>query len=148
MQLFVNKYGASRILGAENWNSVTDLSLPSATTTYPHLRCALLVANLISPKVVDGVARHLMKGDVDSMKQKKLQPTVSQLETDLAHAWDVTIKLGGEGRLPFPHQEYGRFACRQVLHFMKKSKTGREKRTFKDVAEIRSLFVQSLPCRP
>ena len=142
--LFAREFGASRILGAEYWNAVTDLSLPSATTTYPHLRCAMLAANLISPKVVDGVARHLMKGDVDSMKQKKLQPTVAQLETDLAHAWDVTIKLGGEGRLPFPHQEYGRFACRQVLHFMKKSKTGREKRTFKDVAEIRSLFVQSL----
>jgi len=123
---------------------VTDLSLPSATTTYPHLRCALLAANLISPKVVDGASKHLMKGDIDSLRQKKLQALVGQLETDLAHAWDVTIKLGGEGRLPFPHQEYGRFACRQVLHFMKKSKTGREKRTFKDVAEIRSLFVQSL----
>ena len=85
-----------------------------------------------------------MKGDIDSLRQKKLQPLVGQLETDLAHAWDVTIKLSGEKRLPSPHQEYGRFACRQVLHVLKKSKTGREKRAFKDVAEIRSLFVQSL----
>ena len=85
-----------------------------------------------------------MKGDIDALKQKKLQPLVSQLETDLAHAWEVTMKLSGEGRLACPHQEYARFACGQILHFLKKSKTGREKRAFKDVAEIRSLFVQSL----
>ena len=69
---FALKYGATKRLGEEFINAVATVRLSSNLSGHALGRAALLAANLVSPKVVDGVARLVSKTDVNRLAGKHL----------------------------------------------------------------------------
>ena len=67
---FAKTFGESKRLGQDFIQAVTDISWGLHKPNL-HVRTALLAANLISPRVVDGVARLLCKSDVEKLRQKE-----------------------------------------------------------------------------
>ena len=141
---FSKRYGENKRLGEDFIKGVTE-TVFSASRRVPHLRTAFLAANLVSPKVVDGVAKLLVKSDIEKLKSKDLASKVDASESEMATAWSIVEKLwesdiSRESLYPV----VGRFHCRVVLWVTSKGKLGFEKKEYKTLEEIRSVFVQEL----
>ena len=147
LDTFSKEYGESRVLGSEFLGAVVNASFQTNSTLFPHVRTALIATNLISPKVVDGIARLLVRSDVDSLKRKENLQKLLDIEGALSHAWDIVKAHEAAGHLQNSHIVFGRFSTRIILHQLLKSKHGVEGRTFNSQAEIKSLFVADLKKR-
>jgi hypothetical protein len=147
LDTFSKEYGESRVLGSEFLGAVVNATFQCNSTLFPHLRTALIAANLISPKVIDGIARLLVRSDVEGLKRKENVQKILDIEGALGHAWEIVKAHEAAGHLPTSHIVFGRFSTRIVLHQLQKSKLGAEGRTFKSQAEIKTLFVTDLKKR-
>ena len=142
---FSKRYGENKRLGEDFIKGVAE-TVFSASRRVPHLRTAFLAANLVSPKVVDGVAKLLVKSDVEKLKSKDLAATVDDSESELAEAWGIAERLwdsnicSREGLYPV----IGRFHCRVVLWLTAKGKLGFEGKEYKKLQDIRNVFAQEL----
>jgi hypothetical protein len=68
-------YGENIRLGEDYLKAVTECNF-GPTRKCPHTRTALIAANLVSKKVTDGIAKLLVKSDVERLKSKDLRATV------------------------------------------------------------------------
>lgn len=143
---FSKAFGENRRLGEEFLRAVTDAAFPSLTTRYPHVRTALLATNLVSPKVVDGVARLLAKADVERLRAKSSIPLLDKVEGMMAHAWEVAAKVMVSQAVSTckTYPVLGRLHTRTILHITNKAKLGFEKLEFKSIEQIQQRFVEEL----
>jgi len=129
---FSKLFGANIKLGEEYLKAVTEAQFPSATLMFPFVRTALVATNLISPKVVDGIAKLLTPADVSRLKAKDQLSTLEGLETAMQHAWSVVQLHLHEHRFSDGTgcALIGRFLTRAILHACNKSKLGFEKKEY------------------
>ena len=52
---FARQFSANLVIGQQFFTSVVQVQFPTQTSRYPSVRASLIAANLVSPKVVDGL---------------------------------------------------------------------------------------------
>ena len=116
------------------------------TCRYPHTRTALIATNLVSPKVVDGISRLLVKSDVDRLKSKERSDALDKCEESMSHAWDLLMQLHQQSKLGADeaYALLGRKQTRTILYLTQKSKQGFEKREFQSLQEIQAALMDEL----
>ena len=133
-------------LGETFWNTIANTAFASKTTRHPRLRNALILTNLTSPKLEDGIAKLITKTDVNSLCQKASLEKTKVLETRLEQGSSIVEALLAQGKLK-PDEELGalgRFHVRLVLHALDKEKHGREQTKYKSVDAICSTLLKDL----
>ena len=73
------QYGDNPFLGEEFMNTVVD-SQWSKTTLRPFVKVALTLTNCTATKLVDGVAKLITKTDIPSLKAKKFEHGLNEIE--------------------------------------------------------------------
>ena len=83
---------------------------------------ALILCNLVSPKVVDKISKLITKTDVLFLQKYQDLPAVEQL---LANGWKLMLKAAQDGKqtLEVGYGNFGKFAVRVTLHVLKKRTT-------------------------
>ena len=76
---FAKAFGPNEKLGGVFLQALIDLKL-KGSTPYPFLRTALMATNLAGNKIVDGIARFVIKADLDKLRSNKLCYAVAELE--------------------------------------------------------------------
>jgi len=132
---FAKEYGESLRLGEDYLRAVTEVQF-GPTKKCPHIRTALLAVNLCTSKVVDGVGKLLVKGDVEKLKKCK---EIDCLESTMQTAWDILIL---QAPREIMHRLLGRLQCRCVLWATGKGKLGFEKKAYEGgLEEIKRAFI-------
>ena len=114
------------MIGEEAMCSVTYLDFKDTTTTFPWLRASLLCANLSLPRIVDGVAKLLLKSDIDKVKAK---PESLQVENAIVANWQL-LQQTGKAKAPEGLPCMARAMIRLALHLCKKESKGRDTKVF------------------
>jgi hypothetical protein len=143
LDAFAKVYGENRKIGQEFFTAVTECSFStSPLNVFPHVRTGLLATNLVSPKVVDGLAKLLVKSDVLALCKKDKKVIAEQAEAMLSDAWDkahVQVKAGTLTEMQV-YSVMGKLHTRTILHLTGKAKHGFEKLEFKNLQEVRNQF--------
>ena len=135
---FAKRYGENLRLGREFLVSVTYVKLDKdGIEGFPYIRIGCVATNLVSTKIVDSIAKTIVKSDVERLKHKDVRKTLVEAELMLKTAWKLTNKLEGEVDLT---DQLGRLLCRTTLFICTKQKLSNETATFEDISEIRSAF--------
>ena len=129
------------MIGEEAMCSVTYLEFKDKTTTFPWLRASILCANLSSPRVVDGVAKLLLKSDMDRLKAK---PESLQVENAIVANWQLLQEIG-KAKTPEGLSCMARAMIRLALHLCKKESKGRDTTVFGSITHIGQQFL--LECK-
>lgn len=152
LDTFSKTFGESKILGVEFLTAVVEANLSgSPLEMYPHIRTGLLATNLVSTKIVDGIARLLTKSDVQALAKKEKRQEVKSTESMLGDCWCTAVDFIEHGHVTFDKVclLLGRLHTRSILHLVGKGKIGPEKRVFDSIGSIlqcfRDEFVKSLP---
>ena len=111
--------GPLRRLGGELLRKVVSLQWPK-NKVYPRVINALLMTNLSSSKVSDGICRLLTPMALNRFASKRLEAMLQQVETTMENARQVCDRL----QLAAHHQALllGQLAVRCVTHFKKVEK--------------------------
>jgi len=75
-------------LGETFIQAIVDLQFKTSAKL-PLLRASLVAANLVAPKVVDGIARLVTPTDVATLKSKEKLILCTAAESFLGEAWDT-----------------------------------------------------------
>jgi hypothetical protein len=144
LDAFSKAFGENLKLGREFIETCTETSFHSNEKLFVHVRTGLLAANLISPKVVDGIARLLVKSDVEKLKNTSMKAKLDSCEDLLSAAWNkITVSQAASsvaGHRDHCYATYGRFSIRCILHLVSKEKQGREKKEYANLDAIKLLF--------
>lgn len=107
--------------------SVTDTTF-SPTQHFPICRQAFLAANLISPKVQDGISKLLVKSDMHKLTAKGRVAELELAERSFEEARGFLANAAGQRGLTAAEHDglYGRFLVRVALHLAGKGKLGFE----------------------
>ena len=94
------------------------------------VRIGALAVNLIAEKVVDGVAKLLVKGDVEAMKGKNKMKATLECEAMLQRAKCIAEKLYNDGAIDITQFDelFGSALTRAVLTLTGKGRIGPEKK--------------------
>lgn len=136
---FSKAFGENRRLGEEFLTVVTETSFNNSSVTkrHPHIRTGLLATNLTSPKVVDGVARLLVKSDVERLKHKSQANRVDEAEETMRQGWELVASLANKQQA---YPALGRLHTRTILHLTAKAKSGFEKTCWSSFSAILDEF--------
>lgn len=126
------------MIGEEAMCSVAYIDFKDTTTTYPWLRASLLCANLSSPRIVDGVAKLLLKSDIDKVKAK---PESLQVEKAIVANWQL-FQQTGKAKTPEGLSCMARAMIRLALHLCKQESKGRDTKVFSSIADINQQFLK------
>jgi hypothetical protein len=141
---FVDKvskqFNADVILGEQFWQALTYTDFYDKTCKYPLVRAALLLCNLSSNKVEDGIARLLSKSDIRSAAAKSLAVASARAERVLQEAIDIVESISTMEKCLKP---LGQFFVRVGLKLIGAEKKGREGITY-SMKQIRSAFVAKI----
>ena len=142
---FSKRFGENKRLGEDFFEAVTDVFFGPARRC-PHIRTALMAGNLVSPKIVDGISKLLVKADVERVKSKDKAAVVDQTESMMSIAWSITDQLCTDGVMSHDelHPVMGRFHTRAALWLVGKGKLGFEKKDYKTLDEILEAFVDDV----
>jgi hypothetical protein len=147
IDFFAKTFGGTKILGEEYFRAVTESSLhPSVMKPCPQLRVALVATNLVSPKVVDGIARLVTKTDIAAFCRKDRNQQMEECEGILVIAWDLCFKHVADGHfdISVAYLIIGRLYTRVVLHLASKGKQGPEHKVFDKMTDIQTAFADEL----
>ena len=93
LDAFAKKHSMNLKLGQEFWTAVVETEF-SESNALPRIRNALLIAQLTSPKHVDGVAKMLTKSDVSGLvRDRKKVQTLIHLEKTFGLVQELVEKL-------------------------------------------------------
>ena len=143
---FSKAFGENRRLGEEFIKSITELQFQSLSKLYPHVRTGLIATNLVSPKVIDGFARLLVKADVDRLKSKDRAAFIDSCEVTMSHGWELITDLQKRSLLS-PSKAtmiMGRLHTRTTLHMTGKAKLGFEGKDYPNLEAIQKCFIDDL----
>ena len=142
---FAKLYAENRRLGSEFMQAITDTVI-SDTKSYPRLRQAFVACNLISPKIVDGVSKLLVKSDIQKLAKEQYRRDIDEAESDYELASKYLEACVEDGAISQATSDgiYGRFLVRVVLLLTAKGKSGFEGKEYKSVGDIKSTLVAEL----
>ena len=90
LQAVQKLFGHSLKLGEEFMSAVAQAEFKSKDSTYPIVRAALIASNLSSPKHQNGIAKLLVKSDIDKGKSPLQRNVLDLTEKLLRLAWPLT----------------------------------------------------------
>ncbi len=141
------KFGASKMLGEEFVSAVVEYKTIS-TEGLVYLKVACCACNITAKKVVDGVARLLVKSDLDKMKSPKGKGAASEINNVIEKAWIIGEALLETGVITPDAFDMvlGKFMVRAILLWTDKQQHGAETTVYKDTQDIKLAFVKSMRC--
>ncbi|CAE7257783.1 unnamed protein product [Symbiodinium sp. CCMP2592] len=140
-------FNSSLLMGAEFMDSLAFTQMKDSTCTYPLLRTAFWISNMLSTKQQDGIAKQLVKSDFEKMKSPANKDLVKSAESLMKMCLELLQNLG------WMHQKRGisifaRMQIRTALFLCKKSGKGRESHVFKSLHEIQEAFTKEIGQAP
>ena len=150
LDYIAKEFGQNKILGQEFWEALAYLSIPSDSTTYPMVRASMLALNLSSSKVVDGFARFINSGHIESLKKKAWKPKIDAVEAELQKAWDHTLELIAADKVEIDegYRLLGALFARAAMFILDLGKKGFEAKDYENINEIVVLFTNGLQKKP
>ena len=139
------EYGNSPTLGQEFTQAITETIL-SKSNLCTMLRVSMVAANLSTNRVVDGVSKLITKTDVASLKAKKFQEKLLQVEQFLAELWGMSQE--SEAARTIRYKSFGKAAIRTILALLAKEKLGREPNHQYNHQQIRDAMLKDLQQQP
>ena len=135
-------YGVNKTLGEELVTAVVDLHV-SDFAPVVMIRVAVVLANLTADRIVDGIAKMLVRSDVDKLKALSARTTVVELDEKLNRGYTLACKLYDEGAVDIEQFDdiVCKFFTRGILHVSGKGKSGPEARVFANLGEVCSAFM-------
>ena len=134
------QFNASVAMGEVFWTAVTYTEFFDKTCKYPLVRAALLLCNLTTSKVEDGIARLLSKSDVKTAAGKNCAVAATRAERTLQEALDIVESISSIAKCLKP---LGLFFVRIGLKLIGAEKKGREGTEY-SMKRIRSLFLDGM----
>ncbi|CAE7516664.1 unnamed protein product [Symbiodinium sp. CCMP2592] len=136
-------FNSSLLMGAEFMDSLAFTQMKDSTCTYPLLRTAFWISNMLSTKQQDGIAKQLVKSDFEKMKSPANKDLVKSAESLMKMCLELLQNLG------WMHQKRGisifaRMQIRTARFLCKKSGKGRESHVFKSLHEIQEAFTKEI----
>ena len=127
-------------LGETFWKALTYTEFFDKTSQFPLVRSSVLLANLTTDKIEDGVARLLHKSDVVKVASKSMAKEVNQAEQALQESLQiVSVASTIEKQL----KPLGLFFVRYGLKLTKREKQGREGVTY-SIQQIKETFLKDV----
>ena len=139
------KYGESLRLGKEFLTTVTRTKLDKlGIKQYVFPRAALVAANLVAIKVEDGVAKTIVKSDIERLKGADHKKVLDDVDAMLEAAWGLRSQ-----ELACIDDYFGRLLIRCGLFLAEKQKKSPEATeewdaVYKDVSAIRTAFTNDV----
>jgi hypothetical protein len=140
MDDFSKMFQCKVILGELYWTTVTNMQFQCKLTRYPLLRAALLLANLISPKVEDGIGKLLVKSDLTKLCTVKMLPVVKASEKILEDGQEI-VRL--TSTVEAAVKPLGQLFVRVALLATDKGDKGPEGKKF-TAEEIKDSFIEAM----
>ena len=137
-------FNSSLHLGEEFMCSVAYPTFKSKESMYPFVRCALLACNLSSPRAQDGVAKLLVRGDVERLKSNANQQNVDLSEKLLKLAFQQHQGALANKKDTQMVKTFARLLIRTALWLFKKEGKGRESKVFGTLEAINETFKDEL----
>ena len=136
-------FNSSLLLGAEFMDCLAYTHMKDSACTYPLLRTAFWISNMLSTKQQDGIAKQLVKSDFEKMKSPSNKDQVKSAEALMKMCWELLQDLH---RM---HEKRGisifaRMQIRTALFLCKKSGKGREAHVYKSLHEIQETFTREV----
>ncbi len=146
LDAFAKQFGENRKLGEDFFKSTIAVKVGQLQLRMPYVMIAIAAANLLSQKVVDDVAKLIVKADIDRLKVKDAVEKVTQCNNMLKEGWDATARLLADGQMDDSTAAVcvGRYFNRMALHLVGKEKQGFEKIEFASFAAIQTALVGDL----
>ena len=139
------KFQCNAVLGETFWTALVETKFQTKKTELPMLRCALLLANLTSPKFEDGIAKLLVKNDINRVATKQNVDAALLGEKVLCDALTIAKSVVKAKELTNDsiHGPFGRIVVRVALRAVGKEKDGREKKEY-TMERIKELFLEEM----
>ena len=118
-----SNHGPSLRIGEEMMNHLAHYDFRMGNEKLPMCRFALMVAMLTSKRHADGLARLIVKADLDKMKGQ-LKDKCTNVEKLLLAGWEQCQRSSSPESVKTT--AFGHLAVRLVLHLLGKEKWGRE----------------------
>ena len=148
MDAFATQFGANAILGDTFWVAVTYTNFIDKTQKFGYCRVAMVLVNLQSLKIEDGIAKLITKTDVVKVASKNQLPLAQSCEKVLKEAMILhdAVVAGHGVRSTELIQPLGQIFTRVGLHLTKKEMMGTEKKEY-TLDEIKSLFLAKVSAK-
>ena len=134
------QFRANNVLGPSYWKALTHTEFASKLSKYPLVRASLLLANLTTDKIEDGVARCLSKNDVKSVALKPKMDMATAAEEHLSDAFDIVKAISTVEKCLKP---LGQFFVRVALKLTGAERKGRENKIY-TWHEMRNKFLADM----
>jgi len=132
------QFQANVQLSEDYWTAVCNDEFTAKTSLFPLVRAALLLANLTTDKVEDGIARCVGKEQVKFVATAKKQFDASLTEDLLGDAFELCKTLGGVSLFLKP---LGQMFVRLGLKLTSTEKKGREQKCY-SCTQIKKMFLE------
>jgi len=145
MDTVAKQFQCNVSLGETFWHAVTYASLGDKLNSMPLTRVALLLCNLSSDKVEDGIAKRLIPKDITKLTGKKYKAEVEDLESTLKHAMlisDAIVKPSGKSKDEFM-QPLGQIFVRGGLLLTEKGMRGSDGKPF-SLPQIKQMYLDDI----
>jgi hypothetical protein len=143
MDAFAKMFKCNINLGESFWSLVTAMKFQSNTDKYALARVALCMANLVSPKIEDGIGKLIVKNDLTKLTSKNLVSTVEQAEQVLKDGMSIVELTCGQLCSDIAIRPLGQLFVRVALISTDKCEKGPEGTKF-TFAEVKQLFLESM----
>ena len=136
------QFRANNVLGPSYWKALTHThtKFASKLSKCPLVRASLLLANLTTDKIEDGVARCLSKNDVRSVAMKTKLEGATASEEHLSDAFDIVKAISTVEKCLKP---LGQFFVRVALKLTGAERKGRENKIY-TWHEMRNKFLADM----
>ena len=146
MDTVAKQSSCTQVLGETFWSAVTYMKFVDGQTNAPWLRIALILCNLASPKVEDGVARTLVKSDCVKVVSRGKLAEVIRTEKVLRECNDIKdslVKSAPNIDVDKATLAMGQAFVRIALLLCSKQLMGNEKKE-RTMPEIQSMYLSEL----
>ena len=140
------QFQCTAVLGQTFWKAIAEASFSTKESTMPLVRVALILANLASPKLEDGIARLVLKSDIQRLQVKQKLSDVLDADKKLKQAMEVAASVAKTKKLQADAQNgpLGRFFVRVVVHLIGKEKDSAEGTEYKSINDICAAYLGEL----
>jgi hypothetical protein len=91
-----NQFQANVALGEAFWTALATTQFADKQSKYPLVRAAMMLANMTSDKIEDGIARLLLKSDVKLVAGKNKMTAANESEATLTDAMAISKAIDRE----------------------------------------------------
>jgi hypothetical protein len=141
-------FNSTMVLGEQYWHGITYLTFTDKTCMYPLLRVALALVNLTSDKQEHGIAKLLVKSDLNKITQKSSAALAWQAEETLQQSFEIVDLLAQKTGTSKEQvlQPLGQLFVRIALAALVKGKVGPDAKdhSIKDIQQLYLLDIAKI----